>query len=577
MTKILKNLIDFLTKFLDSFSQILKNFNNKLKSTKIDDLSLIRISRNTLGRNIQFVLSNKKLFEKKDLFFQIHQYLMNNKEFLEFGGNKVIIVNGKIKNEVFNLHHNILIKNDTTFDDYWNEIEDILENRYEDGYAIEGIPMIEINVWNLDHLANKKIKITRIAGRDIFTVTDKEVMKELKEIKSRKDIINKKFYSTNTSPFKILSNPVKTKNSDNKYLNFITPIKPKKSISKIIDIIDEGKSFSAMDIETMDLKGVEIPISISIKTKNKIKVFIIDPSALRLAEARDIKLLNNLNTALKDLWDKFFYFILKNCDKDVIFVHNLGNFDGFFIYKALSNKFKPEEVSCLIDNHNKFIQITLHIDKLKIVFKDSYRIFPVSLNDLCNILSLPGKTNSYNPEYHKITLFNNEQLLQEFKDYSIQDSCALFECLYKLQDIYLKNYKVDITTILSTSTLSMKIFRSKFLKVNIPILKRRDDNFIRNSYFGGATDFYQLKATNIFYYDVNSLYPFAMCKPMPYELIRKFTIKDGDNFNLDKFFGFLKVEVNCPSLAFEHRAKVNVKIPVLPCKYNGKTIFPTGK
>jgi len=26
----------------------------------------------------------------------------------------------------------------------------------------------------------------------------------------------------------------------------------------------------------------------------------------------------------------------------------------------------------------------------------------------------------------------------------------------------------------------------------------------------------------------------------------------------------------------EHRAKVNVKVPVLPCKYNGQTIFPTG-
>ena len=133
--------------------------------------------------------------------------------------------------------------------------------------------------------------------------------------------------------------------------------------------------------------------------------------------------------------------------------------------------------------------------------------------------------------------------------------------------MYLRDYQVDICSILSTSTLSLKIFRSKYLKVNIPVLKRRDDNFIRNSYFGGATDYYQLKATNIFYYDVNSLYPFAMCEPMPYEFIRKFTLKEGDNFNLDNFFGFIKVEVNCP---------LNVKVPVLPCKYNGKTIFPTG-
>jgi hypothetical protein len=43
---------------------------------------------------------------------------MNNKDFLNLGEHKVIIVNGKIKNDTFNLHHNILIKNNTTFYDY---------------------------------------------------------------------------------------------------------------------------------------------------------------------------------------------------------------------------------------------------------------------------------------------------------------------------------------------------------------------------------------------------------------------------------------------------------------------------
>jgi hypothetical protein len=84
--------------------------------------------------------------ERRDLFNAIYLFLMNNKEFLDFGEHKVIIVSGKIKNETFNLHHNILIKNNTTFEEYWNKIEDILENRYENGYAVEGIPMVEINV-----------------------------------------------------------------------------------------------------------------------------------------------------------------------------------------------------------------------------------------------------------------------------------------------------------------------------------------------------------------------------------------------------------------------------------------------
>ena len=85
----------------------------------------------------------------------------------------------------------------------------------------------------------------------------------------------------------------------------------------------------------------------------------------------------------------------------------------------------------------------------------------------------------------------------------MQDSKSLYDCIYKLQEIYDREYNVDITSVLSTSTLSMKIFRSKFLKVNIPILKRIDDIFIRAGYFGGATDYYQMKAETIIFYRHN--------------------------------------------------------------------------
>lgn len=143
MIRLLKYIVKTLTNLLNLANNLLKKMDNLLSD---DKLTLIRISRNTLGRNISFILNNKKLLEKKNLFFQIYMFLMTNKDFLDFGEYKVIIVNGKIKNDTFNLHHNILIKNDTNFYDYWIKIEDVLENIYEEGYAIEGIPMIEINV-----------------------------------------------------------------------------------------------------------------------------------------------------------------------------------------------------------------------------------------------------------------------------------------------------------------------------------------------------------------------------------------------------------------------------------------------
>ena len=70
------------------------------------------------------------------------------------------------------------------------------------------------------------------------------------------------------------------------------------------------------------------------------------------------------------------------------------------------------------------------------------------------------------------------------------------------------------------------------------------------------------------YVDVNSLYPKAMLNYMPLELLEVITNKIAlSRLDLDNFFGFLKVEVHCPP---------SLKRPVLPCKFEGKTIFPTG-
>jgi len=44
--------------------------------------------------------------------------------------------------------------------------------------------------------------------------------------------------------------------------------------------------------------------------------------------------------------------------KYIFFVHNLGGFDGYFVFKALSLFANPENVSAILDDKNKFIQIS---------------------------------------------------------------------------------------------------------------------------------------------------------------------------------------------------------------------------
>lgn len=117
----------------------------------------------------------------------------------------------------------------------------------------------------------------------------------------------------------------------------------------------------------------------------------------------------------------------------------------------------------------------------------------------------------------------------------------------------------------------MHIFRSLYLNENIPIFNKPTDSFIRDSYFGGATDYYQLYGENLYHYDVNSLYPHAMLNPMPFEIIKYYSNMKGLDLIKNDLFGFFEVEVKAPD---------NIKYPILPYRNNKTylgTIFPIGQ
>ena len=329
-------------------------------------------------------------------------------------------------------------------------------------------------------------------------------------------------------------------------------------------------AIGAIDLETININGVQECICISFYNKELgSKLFLIDHNLL----------VTDSQQAINNLWSEFFIYleeiIFVKHPLITIFAHNLGSFDGYFIYKQLSlfvknNPISDEEegtmrmnsdISTLLDKHKKFITIKYR----GITFKDSYRLFPVSLANLCKITNTKGKIAAYDPLYNEIGSFKDEVKLHSFIKYAEQDSKALYDSLIKLQDIYLEKYKVNITTVFSTSTLSLKIFRTNFQKEIIPILSRKEDAFIRPSYFGGATDYYKAYGKNLYYYDVTSLYPFAMCKPLP-GTIKKIH-KNNKEIELSNFFGFIECEIIVDS---------NILKPMVPFKYKGKTIFPTG-
>jgi hypothetical protein len=106
--------------------------------------------------------------------------------------------------------------------------------------------------------------------------------------------------------------------------------------------------------------------------------------------------------------------------------------------------YQPETVSSIIDDSNTFISISCNVFGELLEFKDSLRIFPMSLDKLCQMFGVEGKLTAYNPKFSNLELFNNPNLLQEFVNYSLQDAKSLYEALFNAQNMYFMLYHVSI-------------------------------------------------------------------------------------------------------------------------------------
>lgn len=326
-----------------------------------------------------------------------------------------------------------------------------------------------------------------------------------------------------------------------------------------------------MDIETVKIPNVtiQIPALISIAYINnnkhwKNKCFILNKTIFKD---------KGLDYALNYMWKQVFNYLSKhiklNNNKSIIFMHNLGSFDGFYIFNGLIRWIDKDNIETIIDKENDFIQISCKYNGVILVWKDSLRIFDVKLNILCETFDVKGKLTDYNKNWNDLEfLFNDNNSILKYNliKYNLQDSLSLLKTLLKAQQLYWQNYQVDIASIWSTSTLSLKIFRLQFLNETIPSLTQSIDFYVRKGYYGGATDHYKLYGKNLYYYDVNSLYPYAMLKPMPLHHIKYHSDLSMNNINL--FFGFCLAEIECPK---------HIKIPILPFRtINNDVIYPTG-
>jgi hypothetical protein len=130
---------------------------------KTTSLQILEINQDLNMRCLKLVMVNNNNLEDKELFKGIYETLMSNKEFTEFGFNKIIILSAVLAtNQEHNLHSNILINNNTTFEEYYNLVSQDLNkyNNLQYGYHNELIIRFVMLCWNADHLKNVNIKQT---------------------------------------------------------------------------------------------------------------------------------------------------------------------------------------------------------------------------------------------------------------------------------------------------------------------------------------------------------------------------------------------------------------------------------
>lgn len=546
----------------------------EVKEVVKDEDLLLKITATRKGQgkgNNKLIISltNYQNLSHDALLRGIYNTLTTNRAFKNYGKHKVIMVNCDNNGLWCNFHHNVLFQENTTFEMYLDLIGGQMNYVYESdyaGYRLTNATEFEVVVYKIDRFADSIITMNKPENNQYLSVRSTGIRIEKKNTRGY-STLNNLLPPVNDTSLIEKDEMVKAEELKNKEEKIVKPnnsthFMPLNGLENL-----SKANVATLDCETIVYNKLELTWLVTFVREDGIeKYFIID---------RDLFFLNP-EEAVTSLWiDVFNYLTLYH--KGNVLVHNLGAFDGYFIYKYASILFGPTYVNSLIDPQNRFITIDITFEDPeitdstelkfnKIKFKDSMRQFPIGLDDFCKIYNVDGKLSKFNKDWHDVSILYNQNSLIEAIKYGIQDSKCLLQAYIEARNSIYRDYSVDTLSIVSTPSLAIKIWQTNFLDFPIPILSNNLDRFIRPSYYGGATDYYKAYDENVKYYDVNSLYPSVMAKyEYPYEFIKLH--KDINPNEIDNLFGFVDVVIEIP--------KDTLK-PFLPYKYEERTIFPTG-
>ena len=431
----------------------------------------------------------------------------------------------------------------------------------------------------------KNINIYNTSGGNICNITDTF---GIKDNSYKRNIGNITFNIDKDKNNSVISKEI---------LQNFNPIKPKKIDQYKLNAPYSDYKFGVLDLETYVNKyGISKVYCLGFYTKNNVNIYYVDKSLD--SESLIIKCIDSM---LKEKYNNYSFY-----------VHNLGRFDITFLLKVIIslhesqphiynfNLILRDSVIICMDIYktnyyynykNKNNKRSKKTFKIKLV--DSYNILHSSLNDLCktykptnlksnfpynfikeNTLFYEGSKpnikyydNISEIEYNKIT--ENWSTEKETFIYLKNDLTSLFEIMEKFIKYVWLHYGIHVTDSYTISGLSMNIFLNKFYGNNIPLINKKSVfNDLKDSYYGGMTEVYKPYGENLYYYDVNSLYPYAALNPMPgVNCVYIDSINTNIKNYVDNMFGFYYCSIET----------TNDYLGLIPVRQdNGSVFMPNG-
>lgn len=149
-----------------------------------------------------------------------------------------------------------------------------------------------------------------------------------------------------------------------------------------------------------------------------------------------------------------------------VYLHNFSKFDAVFILKSLVASVDSKDISFLVRDRN-LLNVTVYYSfkdeitgktvRASINFYDSLLIVPGSLSNLAKNFGVTNKGEFDISKYTNISIRNLFNIRSELLNYNKRDCKVLYEILLKFAFGIHEQYKINITTYPTLSSIAFAI------------------------------------------------------------------------------------------------------------------------